>query len=185
MEAGSVMRALLVRHCESSGQEPGAGLTPRGLAQARELAAVLRSESIGRVVSSPYRRAHQTAEPLAVGTQPKIDDRLREWQLPWIPSAEWPEALRVILAGRAQLPADVEPIAAARARGLAALRDALREDSHLTALVSHGKLLALVLSGIDGLDPYEVFTNLRTPHVFEVARTDGALRVRSVWNQGV
>jgi broad specificity phosphatase PhoE len=79
------------------------------------------------VVCSPYRRAYQTAERLAGGSQPQIDDRLQEWQLPWIPSAEWPEALRVILTGRAQLPADVEPIAAARARGLAALHEVLAE----------------------------------------------------------
>jgi hypothetical protein len=84
-------------------------------------------------------------EPLAVGTHPQIDERVQGWQLPWIPNAEWPETLRVILTGRAQLPADVEPIFAARARGLAVLHEVLAETSGLPALVTHGKLLALVL----------------------------------------
>jgi 2,3-bisphosphoglycerate-dependent phosphoglycerate mutase len=134
------------------------------------------------VVSSPYRRAYQTAEPLAEGTQPQIDERLREWQLPWIPNAEWPEALRSILSGRAQLPADVEPVAAVRARGLQALHEVLANVSGLPVLVTHGKLLALVVSGIDGRDPYEVFMSIRTPHVFEVVGSDAGLQVRSVWH---
>jgi len=179
------MRALLVRHCESSGQEPEASLPSRGLAQARELAGALRDETIGRVVSSPFRRAYQTAAPLAVGTQVQIDARLREWQLPWIPSAEWPHALRPVLGGGAVLPSHVEPLEAARARALAGFREALADESRLPVLVSHGKLLALVLSRIGGLDPYEVFVSLRTPHVFEVAGADGHLQVRSLWHPGV
>ncbi|MBY0275996.1 histidine phosphatase family protein [Candidatus Binatia bacterium] len=179
------MRALLIRHGESSGQEPEAALTPRGLRQGDELAAALRGESIGRVLSSPYRRARQTAEFVAAGTEPHIDDRLREWELPWVPDTDWPSALRPILAGRVPLAPDVEPIAEARARGLAVLHEALSDESGLPVLVTHGKLLSLVLSRIACSDPYEVFIGLRNPHVFEVAGSDGQLQVRSVWHPGV
>jgi broad specificity phosphatase PhoE len=110
--ASRPMRALLVRHCESSGQEPEAPLTSRGSDQARDLAAVLRGQLIGRVVSSPYRRS-----------------------------------------GRAQLPVNVESLAAARARSFAWLLEVMAEGARRTALVTHGKLLALALSTTTGRVP--------------------------------
>ncbi len=161
-------RAFLVRHCESAGQEPDAPLTARGHDQAQALATFLRTAGVARVVSSPWRRARETAVPLAAAVA--LDERLREWQVPFIASAEWPQALRPIFAGAA-LPADVEPMTAARARGLAALADA--PDG--AALVTHGKLLALVLGALRGVDPYDVFLTLENPHVFAVSH-DGAVR---------
>lgn len=175
------MKALLVRHAEASGQERDAGLTARGVGQAQELADALRGEPIARVVSSPFRRARQTAEALAGRREVYIDARLAEWQLPWIPPTEWPEALRAILTGDSPLPPGAEPAGVARARGLAALRDAMTSTDGVAALVTHGKLLALVLSELQKIGAFEAFKSLRNPHVFE-ARTSGArLEVRSLW----
>ncbi len=173
------MRALLIRHAESSGQAPDAQLTERGLIQARELAAALRDDPIARVVSSPFRRARETAEPLAIRTPLHLDDRLAEWQLPRLPDDEWPHGLRPIFAGRVSLPAGVEPVHAARARGLAALREAANGTDGVAALVTHGKLLALVLGELQGIDPFDVFVTLQNPHVFEIHATGPTLDVRS------
>jgi probable phosphoglycerate mutase len=62
---------LWVRHGEPERIAPGSGvpanpsLTPRGLEQAERIAAWLAFEQIDRVLSSPQRRAIQTAEPIA------------------------------------------------------------------------------------------------------------------------
>lgn len=55
-------------------------LTPNGVLQAERLAGWARTRSIDTVVSSPVRRAVETAEPaaLAVGVAPAIVDDLRE-----------------------------------------------------------------------------------------------------------
>ena len=179
------MRAILIRHAESSGQEPDAGLTPRGLAQAEELAAALRHESIGRLVSSPFRRACQTAGPFAARMELRIDARLAEWQLPWVPDSEWPQALRSVFSSDIPLPVDVEARAAARSRGLAVLNDAAAITNGVAALVTHGKLLALVLGELMGGDPFEVFMTLRSPHAFEVRASRSGFEVRSLWHPSV
>ncbi|HEV7732390.1 MAG TPA: histidine phosphatase family protein [Candidatus Binatia bacterium] len=173
------MRVLLIRHAESSGQEPGVALTGRGLAQARALAAALSDEPIGKMVSSPFLRARQTAGPLAAHTKLHIDARLAEWQLPRLPDAEWPHGLRPILTGSVPLPAGVESVHAARARGLAALREAAARADGVPALVTHGKLLALVLGALQGIDPFDIFVTLRNPHVFDVQMTGSTSAVRS------
>jgi 2,3-bisphosphoglycerate-dependent phosphoglycerate mutase len=55
----------LVRHCRASGQEPEAALTEEGLAQAERLADFLAPLAPDRILSSPFRRAVQSVEPLA------------------------------------------------------------------------------------------------------------------------
>jgi 8-oxo-dGTP diphosphatase len=55
-------------------------LTPRGLRQARTIAATLADRGITRVLTSPYVRCVQTVEPLAarLGTTPEEVDTLGE-----------------------------------------------------------------------------------------------------------
>src|SRR5688500_1570442 len=77
---------LMVRHGESEGNvgkstDPDCALTERGLAQARALAQRLRAFDLSGFagVTSPYRRAVQTAEALELGVRFEVDDALREW----------------------------------------------------------------------------------------------------------
>jgi broad specificity phosphatase PhoE len=79
---------LMVRHGESEANvglstDPDCCLTPRGLQQARDLAPRLARLDLGGfvAVSSPYRRAVQTAEVLAAATglRVEVDPDVREW----------------------------------------------------------------------------------------------------------
>jgi broad specificity phosphatase PhoE len=79
---------LMVRHGESEANvglstDPDCPLTPRGLDQARVLAGKLARHDLRGFVAltSPYRRAVQTAEVLAsaTGMRFEIDVDLREW----------------------------------------------------------------------------------------------------------
>lgn len=80
------MELVLVRHAEPIEEIRGDGrvadppLSERGRRQAEQLAAWLRSEPIHRLVSSPARRARQTADALAhtLGLEVQIDERLRD-----------------------------------------------------------------------------------------------------------
>ncbi len=72
------MELLWVRHGEPVRIETGTGvpadpaLTERGREQAARLASWLASESIDAVLSSPQRRARETAEPIATGPRPRV-----------------------------------------------------------------------------------------------------------------
>ena len=75
---GRARRLILIRHCQATGQEPDAGLTEAGLRQAESLRDFLDGQPIDAVAASEYRRARQTAEPLAAafGLTVRVDARL-------------------------------------------------------------------------------------------------------------
>jgi len=72
----------LIRHCETTGQEPDAPLTPRGEEQARRLCTQLLELPITHLISSPYRRALDSIQPLATALKLPItrEDALKERQ---------------------------------------------------------------------------------------------------------
>jgi 2,3-bisphosphoglycerate-dependent phosphoglycerate mutase len=83
------MELVLVRHAEpirigpgeSAGEAVDPELTRRGCDQAQRLAAWLAGETVHHVVSSPLRRAWETAQPVAAahGLKVEIEDGLQEW----------------------------------------------------------------------------------------------------------
>ena len=82
------MELLLIRHAEPHRIDEGdvegvadPGLTARGHDQAERLASWLAWEQIDHVVTSPLRRARETAAPLAtaLGIECEIDAELREY----------------------------------------------------------------------------------------------------------
>lgn len=84
------MRLIVVRHGESEGNAAGIvqgsldfGLTELGLRQAEATAERLRREKVARVLSSPLKRALQTAEALALGTglEVEAEEGLREYDI--------------------------------------------------------------------------------------------------------
>ncbi len=83
------MELVLVRHAEpirigpgeSAGEAVDPELTRRGSDQAGRLGVWLAGEPVHHVVSSPLRRAWETAEPVAAahGLDVEILDGLQEW----------------------------------------------------------------------------------------------------------
>ncbi|GBQ28710.1 phosphoglycerate mutase [Acetobacter estunensis NRIC 0472] len=82
---------IVLRHCQSefnrlftaTRRDPGISdppLSAHGHEQAQELVARLRGEDIRRIIVSPYRRALQTAAPLArvLGITPIVEPLVRE-----------------------------------------------------------------------------------------------------------
>ena len=71
------MLLLLIRHALPLRTEAGQGsdpdLTPEGVEQAGRLPRALARFPVSRLVSSPQRRAYQTAEPVAAARNLTID----------------------------------------------------------------------------------------------------------------
>ncbi|BBX75468.1 histidine phosphatase family protein [Mycobacterium shinjukuense] len=156
------MQLLLVRHALPRRTEHGEGSDPdlsdAGLAQVARLPGALARFPISRVVSSPQRRAIQTAQPIAATRDlaVEIDDRFAEYDRDlsaYIPveqiRAEFPEEWARMAQG--QLPSAVDEDSF-RARVRAAVADliaaAAPEDT--VAAFSHGGVINVVLHEILG-----------------------------------
>jgi broad specificity phosphatase PhoE len=156
------MQVLLVRHALPLRSEHGEGSDPdlsdEGFAQVKRLPDALARFPISRLVSSPQRRAIQTAEPVAAarGLPIEIDDRFAEYDrdLPlYIPveqiRKEKPEEWARMARG--QLPSAVDEDAF-RARVRAAVEDlvAAAEPDDTVAVFSHGGVINVLLHEILG-----------------------------------
>jgi probable phosphoglycerate mutase len=156
------MQVLLVRHALPLRSEHGQGSDPdlsdEGVAQIARLPEALARFPISRVVSSPQRRAIQTAEPVAAARElsVEIDQRFAEYDrdLPvYIPveqiRAENPKEWERLAQGH--LPSVVDEDAF-RARVLAAVDDlvATADPEDTVAVFSHGGVINLLLHQILG-----------------------------------
>lgn len=156
------MQVLLVRHALPLRSEHGQGSDPdlsdEGMAQVARLPGALARFPISRVLSSPQRRAIQTAEPVAAARQlsVEVDERFAEYDrdLPvYIPveqiRAENPQEWARLAQGH--LPSAVDEDAF-RARVLAAVDDLVAgaDPEDTVAVFSHGGVINLLLHEILG-----------------------------------
>ncbi|KAA8957494.1 histidine phosphatase family protein [Mycobacterium sp.] len=156
------MQLLLVRHGLPLRSEPGEGSDPRlseaGLAQVARLPEALARFPITRVVSSPQRRAVQTAQPVAAarGLEVEVDERFAEYDRDspvYIPIEQIREENPQGWARMAQghLPGSVDE-AGFRARVRAAVDDVVgaAAPDQTVAVFSHGGVINAVLHEILG-----------------------------------
>ncbi|HEY2500581.1 MAG TPA: histidine phosphatase family protein [Mycobacterium sp.] len=156
------MQLLLVRHAlplrSESGQGADPDLSDEGRVQVARLPEALARFPISRLLSSPQRRAIQTAEPVAAVRELalEIDDRFAEYgrDLPaYIPiehiRAENPQEWARMAEGH--LPSSVDENAF-RARVRAAVDDvaAVADHEDTVAVFSHGGVINVVLHEILG-----------------------------------
>ncbi len=156
------MQVLLIRHALPLRSEHGEGSDPdlsdEGLAQVKRLPEALSRFPISRVVSSPQRRAIQTAEPVAAARElpVEIDDRFAEYDrdLPlYIPIEQIRDENPQEWARMAQghLPSAVDEDAF-RARVRTAVEDlvAAADPEDTVAVFSHGGVINVLLHEILG-----------------------------------
>ncbi|MFN8071633.1 MAG: histidine phosphatase family protein [Mycobacterium sp.] len=156
------MQVLLIRHALPLRSEVGEGsdpeLAPDGWEQARRLPAALKRFGISRLVSSPQRRARQTADPVAgaLGLPVDIDDRMAEYDRGmshYVPleevRTERPHDWARMADGQLPGAVDTEEFTA---RVLSALQDIVGSADHTetVAVFSHGGVINVVLHEILG-----------------------------------
>ena len=156
------MQLLLIRHALPLRTEVGEGADPElaeaGWEQARRLPDAVSRFPISRLVSSPQRRAVQTAEPVAATCRLPIDidERLAEYDRGtshYVPleqvRAERPDDWNRMASGR--LPAAVD-VGEFRGRINAALADIVTAAEHQDTVVvfSHGGVINVILHEILG-----------------------------------
>jgi 2,3-bisphosphoglycerate-dependent phosphoglycerate mutase len=171
-------RLLLVRHCQSSGQQPDAPLTEAGHAQAHALAERLCAFPIDRVVSSSYARARATLAPLAsrLGLELELDERLVERRMSPAPIDHWREVVaRSFVDPDFAVPGG-ESGRETLERGWKALASIFDASHALPAVASHGQMISLLLHRIDPGFGFAGWESMANPDVFLLER-DGAGRL--------
>ncbi|MBI3689836.1 MAG: histidine phosphatase family protein [Mycolicibacterium aromaticivorans] len=156
------MQLLLVRHALPHRTEAGEGSDPElsdeGWGQARRLPEALDRFPLARLISSPQRRALQTAEPVAkaTGLTVDIDDRLAEYDRGlshYVPieqvRKERPEEWARMADGRLPSTVDEDEF---RGRVSAALSDIVAAADHdeTVAVFSHGGVINVILHELLG-----------------------------------
>lgn len=156
------MQLLLIRHALPLRSEYGQGSDPdlsdAGLAQAARLPRALARFALARIVSSPQRRARQTAEPVAAARElfVEVDERFAEYdrELPgYLPTEQirdvYPEEWARMRRG--QLPRSVDE-AGFRLRVAAAMNDIITaaDPGDTVGVFSHGGVINVILQEILG-----------------------------------
>jgi 2,3-bisphosphoglycerate-dependent phosphoglycerate mutase len=174
---------FLVRHCAATGQAPEAPLTADGQDQAEALAERLTGAEIERIITSPYLRARQSAEPLAgrLELPVELDSRLAERVLGTGDLVDWRQRLRETFDDDDLCFAGGESSRTATARGVAAVNDVIRSRVTTTAVVTHGNLLALVLRHFDGRIGFEAWEGMTSPGVYRLTVRGSEARIKRLW----
>ena len=159
-----------VRHCKPESQHPNAPLTAEGRAQAEMLAHFFMDKKIERIVSSLYARARQSIEPFAQrsGLKIEFDERLVEHRLSAKDLPNWMEKLRQSFDDLEIVFEGGESSRAAMERAVSSISDILWHDAHSTLIVTHGKLMTLLLKHYDDRFGFEDWEKLTNPDVFLV-----------------
>jgi len=163
------MDLLWVRHAEPERVAPGTGvpanppLTARGREQAQRLAGWLACEPIDAVVTSPQRRARETAAPIATahGLTPRVVDGLVEYDVQsdhYIPMEELrannDERLQAMIAGDWESFGG-ESVAEFRGRVATTMDSLISEHAgERVVAVCHGGVINVALALVLGLEQH-------------------------------
>lgn len=158
----------IVRHCQADGQSKDAALTPQGITQSHELAQFFSSIHLNQIISSPYKRAIQTTEPLAHAKQLeiKIDQRLSERVLSSKPIDNWYEKLKLSFTDLHMTCEGGESSQEAMNRIVEALHEQIKLEKDHTLLVTHGNIMSLLLKHADSTIGFEEWKKLSNPDVY-------------------
>lgn len=153
----------LIRHGETawslSGQHTGrtdVALTENGRRQARALGSLLQGQRFARVMTSPLRRARETAELAGLGVGAEVIDELREWDYGDYEGATTRDIRAKVpgwLIWTCAVP-NGETLAQVGARAERVIERARAVDGDVV-LFAHGHILRILIARWCGLPPIE------------------------------
>lgn len=172
----------LIRHCEATGQGPESPLTTKGQEQAFELAQFFEDKSIDKIVSSPFKRAIQSIEPLANNRSIniEIDDNLSERILSSNHMDNWQECLERTFQDLDLSFPGGESSNDAMKRANLALDNALKHSETSIAIVTHGNLMSLLSKTFDEQIGFSDWKALTNPDVYRITLGDQPI-IERIW----
>lgn len=161
-------KIFLVRHCEAEGQPPESPLTEKGFKQAIKLAVFFDNVKVDRIISSPYKRAIQTVQPLAnqLNVEIEMNNQLKERVLSTDSLSDWMEKLRETFDDRSLKFEGGESSEDAANRIVEVIESVLKSEFENTVVITHGNLMALLLNHYDKQFNFDGWKNLSNPDVY-------------------
>ncbi len=161
-------KIYVVRHCEAEGQSAESPLTETGFRQASELATFFDNIKVDRIISSPYKRAIQTAQPLAerLNVKIEINSKLEERVLSAEPLADWLEKLRKSFDNPNLKFEGGESSEEAAIRAMEVVEGVFKSGFENTMIVAHGNLMALVLNHYNKQFGFDEWASLSNPDIY-------------------
>ncbi|PRS29578.1 histidine phosphatase family protein [Bacillus pumilus] len=158
----------IVRHCQANGQSEDASLTPHGIAQSHALAQFFNGIHLNQIISSPYKRAIQTTEPLAHAKQLEVqtDQRLSERVLSLKPMDDWFEKLKLSFMDLHLTCEGGESSLEAMNRIVEVLYKQINSGEDRTLFVTHGNIMSLLLKHADPTIGFKEWEKLSNPDVY-------------------
>ncbi|MFT4413659.1 histidine phosphatase family protein [Fredinandcohnia humi] len=177
------MKLYVVRHCEAMGQPPEATLTDRGFEQAQALSQFFNGIQVDRIISSPYKRAIQSIEPLAkrVSLEIELDSRLGERVLSTEELTDWLEKLKATFDDFSLKLHGGESSEEARKRIIELVEKIENSSSENTIIVTHGNIMSLLLNHFDKNFGFEEWKRLSNPDVFLLTIDINRVTVERIW----
>ncbi|MFF2445884.1 histidine phosphatase family protein [Neobacillus sp. NPDC058068] len=176
-------RIYLIRHCEAEGQPFEAQLSERGFRQAVELTEFFSTFKIDRIISSPFMRAIQSIQPLAMLLQVPIEEepRLTERVLSNNNLPDWLEKLSATLDDLDLKFEGGESSREAMQRIVGVVEEVFVGETENTIIVSHGNLLSLLLKYFNKDFGFDEWRNLSNPDVFILKSENKTVSIERVW----
>lgn len=178
-----VKNIYVIRHCKAEGQSPDASLTDEGIVQAKALAAFLSGRQIDYIVSSPFKRAVKTIEPFAkkLGIDIEVDDRLRERALSSTQMPDWLEKLKATFLDMDLQYEGGESSNEAMKRIVKVIDDIASGGSDNAAIVTHGRIMSLLLHYYNPAFSFEQWKGLSNPDVYRLCITQDDSFLEHLW----
>jgi 2,3-bisphosphoglycerate-dependent phosphoglycerate mutase len=187
------LHILLLRHADAV--KPGTlgygtrnrPLSEIGFRQAEEMAHALDGEPLVAICSSPYVRARQTVEPLALRRGLVIETiaDLREQDFPEDASGDWRAEAERSFRDFDHAPFGGETSRAAQARVVDVMGlIATRHTAGTVVLASHGNLITLALAAIEPSISFSFFSKMPLPAVYRLRSEGDGWRIVSGPNIG-
>ncbi|MEH7122647.1 histidine phosphatase family protein [Bacillus sp. JJ1773] len=176
-------KIYLIRHCEAEGQPPESKLTVNGLKQVLDLSEFFSEMKINRIISSPYKRAIDSIEPLAkqLKIEIELDRKLTERILSTKNLPDWLEKLRTTFDNMELKFEGGESSQAATERILEVAEEIFNGEKENTIVVTHGNLMSLLLKYYKNDFGFEDWKNLSNPDVFLLKYENNEVTFERVW----
>ena len=172
----------VVRHCKAEGQPAESPLTSEGNQQAIELVKFFKQVKVDRIISSPFKRAIQSIEPLSKQKQLEVelDTRLEERILC---SNDMPEWLEVLIDTYNDL--DLKFVGGESSREAMERVTSVIHDINIgesVVVVSHGNLISLLLKSFDHTVGFNEWKHMSNPDVYQLTIDREDWTIHRLWS---
>ncbi|TKC20130.1 histidine phosphatase family protein [Robertmurraya kyonggiensis] len=173
----------LIRHCEAEGQPFETKLTENGIKQAIELENFFVDKQVERIISSPYKRAVQSIQPLAerLNLEIELDNRLTERVLSPKNFPDWYEKLQDTFEDLDLKFEGGESSHEAMNRIVEVIEEVVRGTPDNVVIVTHGNLMSLLLKHLHQDFGFDDWKKLSNPDVYLLKYRNYQTTFERIW----